>query len=31
VMENPHVKNCRSQTGCRCYWHPETLIEMHRD
>ena len=25
VMENAHVKNCRSQIGCRCYWRPEEL------
>ncbi|MFY9877554.1 MAG: hypothetical protein WAL20_18230, partial [Rhodomicrobium sp.] len=25
VMENAHVKNCCSQTGCRCYWRPEEL------
>ncbi len=26
VMENAHVKNCRSQIGCRCYWRPEELL-----
>ena len=26
VMENAHVKNCRSQNGCRCYWRPEELL-----
>ena len=25
VMENARVQNCRSQTGCRCYWRPEEL------
>jgi hypothetical protein len=25
VMENAHVKNCRSQTGCRCYWRPQEV------
>ena len=25
VMDNAHVKNCRSKTGCRCYWRPEEL------
>jgi hypothetical protein len=25
VIENAHVKNCRSQIGCRCYWRPEEL------
>jgi hypothetical protein len=25
VMENAQVKNCSSQTGCRCYWRPEEL------
>ena len=26
VMDNAHVKNCRSQTGCRCYWRPEEIL-----
>jgi hypothetical protein len=26
VMENAHVKYCRSQTGCRCYWRPEGIL-----
>jgi hypothetical protein len=25
VMDNAHGRNCRSQTGCRCYWRPEGL------
>jgi len=25
VMDNAHVRNCRSQTGCRCHWRPEEL------
>ena len=25
VIDNAHVKNCRSQTGCRWYWRPEEL------
>jgi hypothetical protein len=26
VMDNAHVQNCRSQTGCRCYWRPEEIL-----
>jgi hypothetical protein len=33
VMDNAHLKNCRSQTGCRCYRPPRRnlIIERHRD
>ena len=27
VMDNAHVKNCRGQTGCRCYWRPEEILQ----
>jgi uncharacterized protein with PIN domain len=26
VIENAQVKNCRGQTGCRCYWRPEEIL-----
>ena len=27
VMDNAQVKNCRGQTGCRCYWRPEEILQ----